>query len=58
MTFSNSKSMDVIQLLFQQKETKEHERPPPYSYSTRTGNAPFLTASTSGVIEDMPPLYS
>ena len=37
MTFSNSKSMDVIQLLFQQKEAKEHERPPPYSYSTLTG---------------------
>ncbi|KAM7431343.1 hypothetical protein ABFA07_018082 [Porites harrisoni] len=41
-----------------QQEPKEHERPPPYSYDTPTGNTPPQEAFTSGVFEDMSPPYS
>ena len=33
---------------------KSEERPPPYSYSTQTGNAPPSMASEGGVTEDVP----
>ncbi|KAM7431341.1 hypothetical protein ABFA07_018081 [Porites harrisoni] len=40
------------------KEAREHERPPPYSYSAGNGNALPSTASLSGAAEDVHLPYS
>ncbi|CAH3123308.1 unnamed protein product, partial [Porites lobata] len=40
------------------KEAREHERPPPYSYSAGNGNAVPSTASVNGAAEDVHLPYS